>query len=272
MPVVNLDKVMHTASRMHLQLHHFARGTYPEAIGEPSALPLNRFFLPVSNPDGDACYIRDRNLCFPLRPGCAYFIPVYHMAEVNLSSRLFFLSIQFTLECYDGVDLFSRCRSIREVEDPLWLERAEEAFRTRETFAAASRLRGITQDFVSFLLESVDGETLESVTRLAEFLPELDYIRSHCSAKTGIEELAAVRGVRREVFSRAFSHASGIPPKQFLTRALLNRACGLLLRGNRQVREVAFELGFANEFYFSRFFRKHTGIPPSRFAKRYTEE
>ena len=101
MPVVNLDRIMHTASRMHLQLHHFARGTYPEAAGEPSALPLNRFFLPISNPDGEACYIRDRNLRFSLRPGCAYFIPVYHMAEVKLSSRLVFLSIQFTLECYE---------------------------------------------------------------------------------------------------------------------------------------------------------------------------
>ena len=50
MPVVNLDRIMHTASRMHLQLHHFARGTYPEAAGEPSALPLNRFFSRFPTP------------------------------------------------------------------------------------------------------------------------------------------------------------------------------------------------------------------------------
>ena len=88
---------------------------------------------------------------------------------------------------------------------------------------------------------------------------------------TTVEELAAVRGMTRETFSRKFSASLGMTPKQFLTRTLLNRACALLLRGNRLAREVALELGFTNEFYFSRFFRKQTGIPPHRFRKIYLE-
>ncbi len=271
MPVTNHEQTMHTANRLHLQIHHFARGTFPAASGVPSALPLNRFFLPIENPDGEACYIGDSNIRYTLRPGCAYFIPLYHTAEVCLNSRLIFLSIQFTLELYEGVDLFSRCRAIREIEDAQWLSRATEAFQTSNLYAASSLLRGVTQDFAARLLDGMDGDSLDFVTRFAEFQPELDYIQSHCLATTTVEELAGIRGVRREVFSRNFSDATGVSPKQFLTRALLNRACSLLLRGNRLAREVAFELGFVNEFYFSRFFKKHTGIPPHKFRELYTK-
>ena len=49
----------------------------------------------------------------------------------------------------------------------------------------------------------------------------------------------------------------------------MNRACDLLLREDARVREVAFELGFSNEYYFSRFFKKQTGIPPRDFKAHY---
>ena len=84
-----------------------------------------------------------------------------------------------------------------------------------------------------------------------------------------MEELAALRKTRRETFTRKFTAATGITPKELLTQAVLNRAGNLLLRGNYRVREVAFELGFSNEFYFSRFFKKHTGMPPHRFKELY---
>ncbi len=272
MPVINHTETLRTANCLDLRILHFARGTYPEATGAPQALPLNRFFMPISNPDGEECTISDANLSYTLRPGCAYFIPIYHAAKVKLSSNLRFLSIQFTLEWYEGVDLFSHCRAVREIRDSRYLERAEEAFEQENPYAAASLLRTVTQDFASCLLASMESSELDFVTRFAEFLPELDYIRQHCRATTTVEELAAVRGTARETFSRKFSAAIGVSPKQFLTRALLNRACSLLLRGNRLAREVAFELGFSNEFYFSRFFRTHTGLPPHKFRKFYLGE
>ena len=113
------------------------------------------------------------------------------------------------------------------------------------------------------------GPELEFVTRFAEFQPELDYIQNHCTAATTVEELAALRKTRRETFTRKFTAATGITPKELLTQAVLNRAGNLLLRGNYRVREVAFELGFSNEFYFSRFFRRHLGCSPREYRKLY---
>ena len=112
-------------------------------------------------------------------------------------------------------------------------------------------------------------EQLAFATAFTAFEPELSYIQAQGSAATTVEELAALRGFRREVFTRKFTAAVGMPPKQFLSRYLMNRACDLLLREDARVREVAFELGFSNEYYFSRFFKKQMGIPPRDFKAHY---
>ena len=45
--IVNRNRVMYAANRMQLQIRHFARGVFPRARGEITALPFNRFFLPI---------------------------------------------------------------------------------------------------------------------------------------------------------------------------------------------------------------------------------
>lgn len=261
MPVVNQTRTLREANRMRLQIHHFARGTYPEATGSPLALPLNRFFLPIDNPDGNDCTIQDANLTCCLRPGCAYFIPSYHEARVKLSENLRFLSIQFTLECWEGVDLFSRCRAVREIENPRYRERAEEAFETENPFIAASLLRGVTQDFASEILAGMKESDLDFVTRFAEFLPELEYIRTRGTAMTTVEELAAVRGMTRETFSRKFSASLGMTPKQFLTRTLLNRPAPFCSGETGWHGRSHWNWALQTSSISPGFFRKQTGSP-----------
>ncbi len=47
----------------------------------------------------------------------------------------------------------------------------------------------------------------------------------------------------------------------------IKRACELLQAGN-SVKDVAYSLGYANPYYFSTSFKKHTGVSPSKWARR----
>ncbi len=266
MPVIRHDNIMGIANRLHLQMHHFARGTYPEADGSAVALPVNRFFMPAENRDGGYCYVNDGSTHLELRPGCAYFIPCFHKASMKLSPGLHFLSIHFSLEFYAGTDIFSGLHSIQEFHCPFWQEQAEKAFHAENRFTGAVILREVTLNFAAAVLSTIREEELEISGLRAEFRKELDYIQKNCIASTTVDELADIHGIRREVFSRKFTQAFGISPKQFLTRALVNRAC-YLLRCDHSAREVAMLLKFTSEYYFSRFFKKHIGIPPHKFSQ-----
>ena len=64
-----------------------------------------------------------------------------------------------------------------------------------------------------------------------------------------------------------FSSLLGMTPKQWLEQALLDRAFAMLSDPGRTVKDVAYELEFSNEFNFSRFVKRLTGLSPSRLRQ-----
>ena len=99
-----------------------------------------------------------------------------------------------------------------------------------------------------------------------DFFKEIiDYVIKQGSAQTTVSDLAELMKMRTDVFSRNFTRETGLTPKQFLSRSLVRKACELLKHGKTN-REIAVILKFNNEFYFSHFFKKMIGIPPSLYS------
>ena len=265
MPVKQHHTAFRTANRMQLKIHHFARGTFPTRSRTFDSMPVNRFFLVISNPRGESCRLEDSEHSFALKPGAAYFAPRHHNCHFLLDDKVEFISIHFTLELYEGIDIFSSFGEVCEFCDRTWLQRAEKAFETDLEFSAALQLQGIVSDFAALLGEKITDEQWENVTRFASFKKELEYLQNCPPAQVTVDKLAELHGVTRECFSRKFTRITGVSPKRFLTHVLLSHACRKLLSENLSIREIACDLGFSNEFYFSRFFHKHTGLPPKEY-------
>jgi AraC-like DNA-binding protein len=53
-----------------------------------------------------------------------------------------------------------------------------------------------------------------------------------------------------------------------LTGQRINRACSLLRHTDKQITEIAFEVGFNDSNYFTRQFRKTTGLAPRDYRMR----
>lgn len=69
-------------------------------------------------------------------------------------------------------------------------------------------------------------------------------------------------------FRRLFKDYTGLSPYQYFLQLKIHRARHLLQEGNLSVKEVAYELGFDNQYYFSRIFKKKTGRSPSEWQRR----
>jgi len=94
-----------------------------------------------------------------------------------------------------------------------------------------------------------------------------DYIRSHLNTRLTLAGLAAEIGRSTSFLSHHFPQEFGMPLKEYVRRARLGRARELLRRG-RTVRETALELGYYDEFHFSREFKRHFGQPPRNFKSQ----
>ncbi|MNN93050.1 HTH-type transcriptional activator Btr [compost metagenome] len=68
--------------------------------------------------------------------------------------------------------------------------------------------------------------------------------------------------------SRAFKEITGYTVIEFFNKLKMDKAKALLLEGDMKIKDVAQTLGYSDEFYFSRLFKKMEGLSPSEFQSK----
>ncbi len=79
------------------------------------------------------------------------------------------------------------------------------------------------------------------------------------------EAFARSENMSYESFRKTFRRRTGMPPHRYFLMLKMNHAREQLIRGNEPVKQIAAELGFDDPYYFSRIFRKKTGVSPARY-------
>ena len=156
MSMESKDHFLHLSNRFHLQITHFAYGTFPSANGVPAAIPVNRLLFCLGSTDHEESYVKDENCYYPMQSGHFYFIPANHVAGVCLSEGMYFVSIQFLLDLYNGLDVFSSVNKILEFEDAAQVKRALEIFKTPGENVWAVKMSGIACDCIGSIFEKLD--------------------------------------------------------------------------------------------------------------------
>lgn len=83
-----------------------------------------------------------------------------------------------------------------------------------------------------------------------------------------VTRLARQLDCSREHLARAFRHATGLTPLDYLTRHRLRLAGELLRRGDGKLEQVARASGFSSAAYLCRMFRRGVGVTPAQYRLR----
>ncbi|GKU80444.1 AraC family transcriptional regulator [Paenibacillus sp. L3-i20] len=110
-------------------------------------------------------------------------------------------------------------------------------------------------------------EYAERIKNVERFEPVFRYIDEHYTQELSIEKLSGIAGLSRFHFSRLFKLLTGRTVTEYITAARLDRADYLLRHTPLTVSEVASATGFNDIYYFSRTFKKHKKIPPSKLRE-----
>ena len=86
----------------------------------------------------------------------------------------------------------------------------------------------------------------------------------------GVAYYAAELGVSPRKLGEVVKLYTGRYVSAVIDERLVTEAKRLLLFSNRTVKEIAFELGFEEHSYFTKVFKKHTGLSPSDFKRSST--
>tara|TARA_R110001599_G_scaffold352287_1_gene586554 strand:- start:3436 stop:4347 length:912 start_codon:yes stop_codon:yes gene_type:complete len=84
-----------------------------------------------------------------------------------------------------------------------------------------------------------------------------------------IEQIANKMSVSQRYLSDTLKKETGKTTTEHLHLRLIDEAKNILLKPNKSISEVAYELGFEYPQYFSRLFKKKEGISPSEYREKY---
>ena len=114
-------------------------------------------------------------------------------------------------------------------------------------------------------LPATKSATREEITRRLHLATDLIY--SHFDKNLSLEDLSQISCLSKFHFIRLFKEYFSESPHQFITRLRLEKAVSYLQSSNFGVKEISEKVGFANASSFSRLFKNHFGVYPTKFAE-----
>lgn len=123
-----------------------------------------------------------------------------------------------------------------------------------------------TMSILMYILSSLGRYMNSSGSRL---IKSVEYINMHYKEEIRISDMAKKEKMSESTFRKLFYAATGFGPNEYIQRVRVNAAAALLEGSDKKLSEIASLVGFYDEYYFGRVFKKRAGMSPGAYRKMY---
>ena len=149
------------------------------------------------------------------------------------------------------------------------LEEIERKQNAGEPYYCLERLGNAAKLLCDFMREHSRSQYEENLRRIYQ---GLNYLENNLRENNSIEELAQMCALSAGSFRRLFFECKGMSPVDYRNSLRVRRAGELLASGKYTVGEVAEAVGIPDSKYFSKTFKRYTGMLPSQVRVRPREK
>lgn len=97
------------------------------------------------------------------------------------------------------------------------------------------------------------------------------YIEKNYSRDISLNDIADALNVNSSYLSRIFKNDTGQNIVEYLNKIRIEKAASLINEGKLPLKEIAFNVGIQNYYYFFKLYKKFTGITPGEYKKKDTQ-
>ena len=123
-------------------------------------------------------------------------------------------------------------------------------------------LKNYFEQLIESLIDDISNDAQEKKVEIVETVK--DYIRENYNEDISLDEVADYISFSKYYLSKLFKKVEGINYKNYLIKVRMEAAKKRLKKGDK-IKVVASEVGYSDRNYFSRAFKKYTGISPGKF-------
>lgn len=142
-----------------------------------------------------------------------------------------------------------------------------------ESILGAPRQPGFAPSLLEVCrLQAVLGEALLGGARRGANDEQTAWLRRACALldsdfnhELDLHDLARDLNMSYDGFRKRFRRHLGVAPARYRAARIADRACQLIRQGHLTDKQIAAQLGFCDEFYFSRRFKQITGRSPRQY-------
>jgi len=236
-----------------------------------------------------------------LTPGHMYLIPSFTLVDMFCGDSFTHYYIHFTSRIQIGLDILSLIKSNVQVNiepykfiphlfnrllalnpergliehdanKPLYKAVTERASHLDAKMPISDVLEnnGIFRQILAlFFKQGNQGALPDTINGLGRFGEVIEYIRLHLHEPIVLSDMAEVADLNPTYFSNLFSKQMGVSPITYLNNQRIEKGQMLLLSSHDSLEQIAEQIGFDDKFYFSRCFKKITGLSPSAYRKQH---
>ena len=121
-----------------------------------------------------------------------------------------------------------------------------------------------TYSILLVLMKTVEARYLPT-EKQQKIAPAVEYISQHYNENITNDGLAAIAGMSTVYFRKLFTDIMGVSPITYVHQFRTEKAKEMLKSDYGTLSDVALSLGYPSLYDFSRDFKKHTGVAPSKY-------
>lgn len=136
----------------------------------------------------------------------------------------------------------------------------------QRTVAARVESRAIVYLLLSCFMRTAYPKQCAKDERIREVL---NYIHDNIGKRISMETLVNISCMSKDHLIRLFKREIYMTPINYVLKKKIEKAQLKLVTETAEVKEIAFQLGFENQGYFNRVFKRFTGLTPMAYRRSY---
>ena len=137
------------------------------------------------------------------------------------------------------------------------------------------RIQSLTLKIFSDLFSNTINHNLEKNEKMLSKTEEqanaiIKYINyNYTSPNLSVKNIANMFYFNSSYLNRLIKKYTGLSPKKLIIKLRMERSLILMKKKTMTISEISFEIGYKNQFYFSKEFKEYYGVSPSEYITRH---
>ncbi|MBU3217010.1 response regulator [Clostridium estertheticum] len=118
----------------------------------------------------------------------------------------------------------------------------------------------VLKDLITYISSYKRSKNIDVVEKVKE------YIENNYMNDVSLDNLAHYISMSSFYLSRIFSKVEGTNIKEYIIKIRMEKAKSMLIEGKKSVKQISIEVGYLDQNYFSKAFKKYTNISPKEYC------